>query len=102
MQVALIVIMAQIGCFVPAKMASLRCIDKLFTHFGTGDSVETNSSSFMVEMKVGSSISCTAGRANKVELHDGYQVSLCFVAVVPSANIIMTLGYLPKLLGYAV
>ncbi len=52
MQVALIVIMAQIGCHVPAKAASLSCVDRLFTQFGTGDSVETNSSSFMMEMKV--------------------------------------------------
>lgn len=56
LQVALIVIMAQIGCFVPAKAASLSCVNKLFTQFGTGDSVETNSSSFMLEMKV---LSCT-------------------------------------------
>ena len=57
MQVALIVILAQIGCLVPAKAASLSCVDKLFTHFGTGDSVETNSSSFMMEMKVPDSFS---------------------------------------------
>ena len=48
-QVALIVIMAQIGSLVPAKYASLRLIDKLFTRIGTSDSIETNSSSFMVE-----------------------------------------------------
>lgn len=48
---ALIVIMAQIGCFVPAKFASLRVVDRLFTRIGTSDSIETNSSSFLVEMQ---------------------------------------------------
>ncbi len=51
MQVALIVIMAQIGSFVPAKFASVRLVDKLFTRIGTSDSIESNSSSFMVEMQ---------------------------------------------------
>ena len=48
---ALIVIMAQIGSLVPAKFASVRLVDKLFTRIGTSDSIETNSSSFMVEMQ---------------------------------------------------
>ena len=52
MQAALIVILAQIGCFVPARFASLRCVDRLFTRIGTGDSIENNSSSFMEEMQV--------------------------------------------------
>ena len=51
LQVALIVIMAQIGSFVPAKFASMHVVDKLFTRIGTSDSIETNSSSFMVEMQ---------------------------------------------------
>nr|AKI32388.1 DNA mismatch repair protein MSH4 [Watanabea reniformis] len=50
-QVALIVIMAQMGCFVPAKFASIRMVDRLFTRIGAGDSIESNSSSFMVEMQ---------------------------------------------------
>ena len=44
-------IMAQIGSFVPAKFACVRVVDKLFTRIGTSDSIETNSSSFMVEMQ---------------------------------------------------
>ena len=52
LQAALIVILAQIGCFVPAKFASLRCVDRLFTRIGTGDSIENTSSSFMEEMQV--------------------------------------------------
>ena len=51
-QVALIVILAQIGTLVPASFYSSSCMDRVFTHFGMGDSVETNSSSFMVEMQV--------------------------------------------------
>ena len=51
LQVALIVIMAQIGSLVPANFASMRLVDKLFTRIGTSDSIETNSSSFMVEMQ---------------------------------------------------
>ncbi|KAK9808717.1 hypothetical protein WJX72_002463 [[Myrmecia] bisecta] len=50
-QVALIVVMAQIGCFVPAKFASVRMVDRLFTRIGSSDSIETNCSSFMVEMQ---------------------------------------------------
>jgi DNA mismatch repair protein MSH4 len=51
MQVALIVIMAQLGCHIPAAFASVRPVDRLFTRIGTSDSIETNSSSFMVEMQ---------------------------------------------------
>ena len=51
LQVALIVIMAQLGCRVPAAFASVRPVDRLFTRIGTNDSIETNSSSFMVEMQ---------------------------------------------------
>lgn len=51
LQVALIVVMAQIGSFVPASFVSMHVVDKLFTRIGTSDSIETNSSSFMVEMQ---------------------------------------------------
>ncbi|KAL1548977.1 MutS protein msh4, variant 3 [Salvia divinorum] len=50
-QVCLIVILAQIGCYVPAQFATLRVVDRIFTRMGTMDSVESNSSSFMTEMK---------------------------------------------------
>ena len=43
-QVALIVIMAQIGMYVPAKFASVRIVDRIFTRLGTGDNLEDNSS----------------------------------------------------------
>ena len=43
--------MAQVGCYIPAKYASIRICDQLFTRIGTSDSIETNSSSFTVEME---------------------------------------------------
>ena len=51
-QVALLVIMAQAGSLVPAELMSLSPMDRLFTRMGTGDCIETNSSSFMMEMQV--------------------------------------------------
>lgn len=57
-QVALIAILAHIGCFVPAKFASLRTIDRLLTRLGSSDSIENNSSSFMVEMQVRQNATC--------------------------------------------
>ena len=43
-------VLAQLGCYVPAAFAAVRPVDRLFTRIGTSDSIETNSSSFMVEM----------------------------------------------------
>ena len=51
-QVALCVVAAQAGAFVPAAFASLPPVDRLLARLGTGDSLETNSSSFAVEMQV--------------------------------------------------
>ncbi|XP_061649838.1 mutS protein homolog 4 isoform X3 [Phyllopteryx taeniolatus] len=50
-QVALCQIMAQIGSFIPAEYASFRIADQIFTRIGIDDDFETNSSTFMVEMK---------------------------------------------------
>ncbi|KAL7123430.1 hypothetical protein ACP275_01G104000 [Erythranthe tilingii] len=50
-QICLVVILAQIGCYVPARFATLRVVDRIFTRMGTMDSVESNSSTFMTEMK---------------------------------------------------
>jgi DNA mismatch repair ATPase MutS len=50
-QVALITILAHMGCYVPPRLASLRRVDRLLTRIGTSDSIENNSSSFMVEMQ---------------------------------------------------
>ena len=50
-QVALISIMAQIGCFVPAKSAKLALTDRIFTRIGAADDLIGGQSTFMVEMK---------------------------------------------------
>lgn len=49
-QVALIAILAQIGCFVPASSARLGIIDKIFTRIGASDDLSRGQSTFMVEM----------------------------------------------------
>lgn len=49
-QIALIVIMAQIGCFVPCKEATLKVFDKIFTRIGASDDLVSGQSTFMVEM----------------------------------------------------
>ncbi|MDD2391554.1 MAG: DNA mismatch repair protein MutS [Bacilli bacterium] len=49
-QMAITVIMAQIGCFVPAKEASLPIFDKIFTRIGASDDLVSGESTFMVEM----------------------------------------------------
>ncbi|KAH9721211.1 DNA mismatch repair protein MSH4 [Citrus sinensis] len=50
-QVCLIVILAQIGCYVPAHFSTIRVVDRIFTRMGTVDNLESNSSTFMTEMK---------------------------------------------------
>ena len=50
-QLGIIVIMAQIGCFVPAKEAVLPIFDKIFTRIGASDDLVSGESTFMVEMK---------------------------------------------------
>ncbi len=49
-QVAIISIMAQIGCFVPAKKANLPIFDQIFTRIGAADDIVSGQSTFMVEM----------------------------------------------------
>ncbi|XP_027193469.1 DNA mismatch repair protein MSH4 isoform X2 [Cicer arietinum] len=50
-QVCLIVILAQVGCYVPVRFSTLRVVDRVFTRMGAVDNLESNSSTFMTEMK---------------------------------------------------
>lgn len=55
-QTALITILAQIGCFVPADSARIGLVDKVFTRVGASDNISMGESTFMVEMSEASNI----------------------------------------------
>jgi len=68
-QLAIIIIMAQIGSFVPAKSAKLPIIDKIYTRIGASDDLVSGESTFMVEMKEAQNAICGATK-NSLILFD--------------------------------
>lgn len=69
-QVALIVIMAQIGCFVPARRASICLCDSIFTRVGASDDLGSGQSTFMVEMNEVASILKNATKQSLILLDE--------------------------------
>lgn len=69
-QTALIVIMAQCGSFVPASMASIGLVDKIFTRVGASDNLSMGESTFMVEMNETASILNNLTRSSLVLLDE--------------------------------
>lgn len=61
-QVALLQIMAQVGCFIPALYASFRIANQIFSRIGSDDDIESNSSTFMVEVICNVRLKCTLGK----------------------------------------
>ena len=55
-QAALIVLLAQVGCFVPAESAKIGLVDKIFTRVGASDNISLGESTFMVEMNEAANI----------------------------------------------
>ena len=69
-QTALIVLMAQIGCFVPARYAKIGVVDKIFTRVGASDDLTAGQSTFMVEMNEVADILKNATRKSLVILDE--------------------------------
>ena len=55
-QTALVVLMAHIGCHVPAEVATIPMLERVFTRIGASDSIEANGSTFACEMREASYI----------------------------------------------
>ena len=69
-QVALIVLMSQIGCFVPADVARIGIVDRIFTRVGASDDLSSGQSTFMVEMSEVSNILKNASSKSLVILDE--------------------------------
>jgi len=96
-QVALIVLLAQIGSFVPAKSARIGLVDHIFTRIGASDDISTGQSTFMVEMKEVSYILKNATRKSLLLLdevgrgtstYDGLSIAWAVIEYIIDPNIL--------------
>ena len=55
-QVCLIVILAQIGCYIPARFSTIRVVDRIFTRMGAVDNLESNSSTVWLSNRSSKSV----------------------------------------------
>ncbi|XP_059093663.1 mutS protein homolog 4-like isoform X2 [Tigriopus californicus] len=69
-QIILLQIMAQMGSFVPANFASFRIADTIMSRIGTGDSIESNASTFMLEMREMAYILTTVGSTSLIVMDE--------------------------------
>ncbi|MBO4408534.1 MAG: DNA mismatch repair protein MutS [Clostridiales bacterium] len=96
-QVALIVLLAQIGSFVPAKSARIGLVDHIFTRIGSSDDISSGQSTFMVEMKEVSYILKNATRKSLLLLdevgrgtstYDGLSIAWAVIEYIIDPNIL--------------